>query len=167
GRVLSRRPFPWPVFQNANPLARQGYFVAPRKDTTWAFALAFGDAFFVFDGLKVRQFVGRMAEAIPLPDVIVSSQGFNSAEKLGRVTAAARSIAIDDRYLSILFSGSDTSVSSRVIDRFALKTGAYVDSYLLPAKARYVAQVGPQLLVLTSGAILSVKSRNTTRSGNY
>jgi hypothetical protein len=155
GAISRRLAFPWEAFQKTRALARQGYAASMGHDSTWAFATAFSDGFVVFDGV-IPHVIGRMLEPVGFPDVILTTRGLSYSEKLGRVTLTAEGVALDQRHLLVLYAGTDTSVSGRVVDRYSLKDGTYSDSFRLPARARGIATDDEHVYVLTARELLSI-----------
>ena len=147
GHILARRELSWPGFSKLNFLARQSVIGSSGGDSTWVLGFAFGNGFLVFDGTRAKPFRGSFVEPVPFPDVIVSSEGADRSERLGRVTAAAAAIAVHGTEVLVLFGGTDTTLKFRVLDRYSATDGKYRGSYLLPSRANSLAVHGEQVLV--------------------
>lgn len=135
GAVVGRHSFPWARFQEMSVLATQFVTAADPLTGEWATAFRLGDSYFWFSD---SQWVGRrhfFIEPVPFPLPTVSQDG--NTRRTGFATrpeAAARSVTMSPNRLYVLFGGG-TGNAKRLVDSYSRKTGAYIETYLLPAAA--------------------------------
>jgi hypothetical protein len=138
---------PWNGYASLHFGARQGFLASDPSTGRWVFAFVFGDGWFAFRQTTPMSFRGQYAEHTDFPDVFVDSTRDRQSAYLGPSTEAARSIALHDSVLSVLFTGV-SPLRGRVIDRFSVTTGEDLGSLLLPASASAIAVDGNRYVVL-------------------
>ena len=131
GAVLWRRPVPWPVVTTWPPLARQGV-LAPTRDGC-ALALAFGP------GWAEVQPDGRMPTVMPLREAGPSPrQSWRRRTERTAQTPLVADVVVRGDTIELLAVGT-TLDAWRVIDRFHVRTGAYLGSIRLPGPVRAIS----------------------------
>jgi len=140
---------PVPDAKGAWGMALQGLATRERGGDGWVYAFASGDGFFRLVDENVAGPLTKYPEAVPFPNILrsVSREG-SVTSTTTRVTnrkAAAASIAAQDGELYVVFEG-ETSDNGRLLDRFDLETGRYLDTVLLPRRG-YVAMWEDRLVV--------------------
>lgn len=140
---------PVPDARGAWGMALQGLATRERGGDRWVYAFASGDGFFRLVGENVVGPLVRYPEAVPFPNILrsVIQEGAvtSTTTRLTNRKAAAASIAALEGELHVVFEG-ETSNNGRLLDRFDLETGRYLDTVLLPRRG-YIAMWEDQLVV--------------------
>lgn len=141
GTAASGPPIPVPDAGGAWGMALQGIVTRERGGDGWIYAFSSGDGYFRLVGADIAGPRVPYPEPVPFPDIIqsVSREGSvtSTTTHLTNRTAAAASIWALDGELHVVFEG-ETPYSGRLLDRFDLQAGRYVDTVLLPRRG-YVA----------------------------
>jgi hypothetical protein len=90
-----------------------------------------GNGFFTFGGARPLGAGAQYVEHVDFPRVVHEQDGNRTASTLDRPRLAARSLSVGETEVRVLFQG-DSDVRGRVVDRYALETGEYLGSWLLP-----------------------------------
>jgi hypothetical protein len=131
GQVTWRRPLPWPEAQQRSALGRQGMLVP--ADTGCVLVMAFGP------GWAWVQPNGRMSTVVPLldtgrPPTVRVRRGV--ARLIAPVMTAADAAVLGD---TVLVLATGPRAHGRLLDRYHLRTGAYLGSVQLPGSAAAIA----------------------------
>lgn len=154
GRRIGRATVPWPTFARLHPLVRQG-LTSVDASGTWVFAFRFGDGWFAFDTANVVTTRGRYAEHHAFPRVRVVQTGQRVSAALAQYTpCTACSVSLADSTLYVLAGGSSATLR-RLVDRFDLHSGRYLESYRLPEIAERIA--------VSDGTIYALARDSTNR----
>lgn len=144
GEVAWRRPLPWPEAQQRPALGRQGMLVA--ADTGCVVVMAFGP------GWAWVHPDGRTATVVPLldpgrPPTVRVRRG---VERLvAPVMTAADAAVLGD---TVLVLAAAPGADGRLLDRYHLRTGAYLGTALLPGSASAIAWSPAGLTVVAQHA---------------
>lgn len=138
GKVLERRPFPWPGFARLNPLASQLITRSDPSSGWWSAAFQLGDGFFVFSGPDWQGYRGWFADPVPFPTVREERAGSTVTARVQNPTFAALSLAMSATRLYVLFSGTNRN-TPRVLDSYSLADGSYLESFRLPRPVHAIA----------------------------
>lgn len=144
GNLLLSRRHPYTAYPSLHPVS--GYnrgLYDPSTDST-AFFFYYGGGFARSDAaLTPTPSLNAYVEDIPFPEVTVQrsenadgSTSTSTAVNTDRLAATAA--AVDRGVVHVLFDG-DTEYGDRVIDRYAIGSGDYLGSWLLPDTARTLA----------------------------
>jgi hypothetical protein len=140
---------PVPDAKGAWGMALQGLATRERGGDRWVYAFASGDGFFRLVDENVTGSLAKYPEAVPFPNILrsVSREGSvtSTTTRLTNRKAAAASIAAQAGELYVVFEG-ETSENGRLLDRFDLETGRYLDTVLLPRRG-YIAMWEDRLVV--------------------
>ncbi|MEX2465295.1 MAG: hypothetical protein WD995_00200 [Gemmatimonadota bacterium] len=139
GTMTRGTEIPVPDAGGAWGMALQGHATRERGGDMWVYAFASGDGFFRLSDTEVVGPRVRYPEAIPFPNIIrTQSQEGNVTSTTTRLTnrkAAAGSLWAQDGQLYIAFRG-ETEHEGRLLERYDLETGRYLDTVLLPRRGR-------------------------------
>lgn len=150
GTVLSRSPFPFTGFADLNLLSSQLTTGSDPQSDRWVAAFNFGGFFFSFEGDRL---VGQhpFVEPVDFPQVIQERSGgpfgrSQTTTMLADPVFAALSVTLSEHRTYVLFAGS-TEYQRRIIDSYALPSGDYVESFLLPRRVSDISVGGGILYV--------------------
>ena len=156
---------PVPDADGAWGMALQGFATRERGGQGWVYAFSSGDGFFRLNGLDALGSLVRYPEAVPFPSitrsVVQEGNRTSTTTRLGDRKAAAASIWAQDGELHVVFEG-ETSQTGRLLDRFDLQTGLYLDTVILPRRG-YVAMWGDRVVVAGNNPtpeVLVLRRRN-------
>jgi hypothetical protein len=143
GHVLDESPLPWPDLAAMNRMATQTVTAVDPATGQWFAAFSIGDGFVPFSGARWSGYRGQYVEAVPFPEIKVTrtTSGNRTVTNTGfgeRPTFAARSATVSPERLYLLFDGA-TDRAGRLVDSYDRTDGHYVESYVLPDKAQYIA----------------------------
>ncbi len=138
GSIVDRLDVSWPGFRRLHPLASQ--FLAAADPAGRYFALAFrvGDGFFVYEDLSAMPYHGAFVEHATFPNVRTYEKGRERTWRVDRGTDTAISLAIRSARLYVHFGG-ETEDGFALIDIYAIRTGAYEKSLILPRSVSAIA----------------------------
>lgn len=120
-------------------IALQGIVGQDREGDTWVYAFSMGDGMYRFRGTELVG--GRIpyVEPVPFPGLVreVSREGstVNTVTRLTSPRFAANAVFVQDDTILVGFRG-ETDHAGRLVDRYDLESGAYLDSMLLPLAGR-------------------------------
>ncbi|MDZ7778463.1 MAG: hypothetical protein U5R14_00815 [Gemmatimonadota bacterium] len=147
GRIERGTQIPVPDANGAFGLALQGRVA--RHDHGWLFAFTSGDGIFRMRGLETVGPRLRYPEAIPFPGITRSVQRdgrrTSTTTRLAERNPAAAAISTRGSELLVVFHGESPN-AGRLLDRYDLERGRYLDTVLLPVSG-YVAAWDDRLVV--------------------
>lgn len=161
GQSEAHLPVPWKGYSDMLPLARQGTVVSDQSGRRWAFLFAFGDGWFGFDNTRPEAFLGRFIEHTDFPQIIIDSTRSRESMRLGKPTLTSIGGYINKDTMSVLFGGRSEN-RRRLIDRYLLGTGEYVETYLLPSAPDAIAAQGANVVVFSTephAALVTLRPR--------
>lgn len=142
GRVERGSDIPVEDAEGAYSFALQGTIARARESDDWVYAFTMGDGLYRMRGAEL---VGRRVhypEAVPFPRMVetVSQEGnvTTRQQRLTEPSFSAGEMAVVDGVVSVRFRG-ETPDAGRLLDRYDLDTGAYLDTWRLPMLGRYGA----------------------------
>src|SRR5690606_20325968 len=137
-RVERGPPILLPDAAGVGGLRLQGTIARARGADDWVYALTLGDGMFRMRG---HELIGEriwFPEPVPFSRLVesVSISGNTSTltRQLTEPTFAAREVSVTGGWILVRFHGR-TEDAGRILDRYDLSTGAYIDSALLPRSA--------------------------------
>ncbi len=141
GDVVGVVPSPWTGFGEMHSLQTHGKVTGGSADR-WVFGFAVGNGFFLFEGGEARS-SHPYAEHFDFPPVVgsVLPSGHFQLSFPYRPPRAAQDMTMRADTLLVL-------VRDWMLDRYALGTGSYIGTVVLPGPARGVAVSGDTLLVI-------------------
>lgn len=105
-------------------------------DTGWVLGLYAGNGWLTFRGAEPLG-VFPYAEHLDIPDVRQVRQGSSiSAQPMTRPTETGLSLSVVDDTLFVLFGGK-SQLRGRILDKFDVRSGAYLETDLLPHFANF------------------------------
>lgn len=147
GGIVQRLGLPWKEFAELHPLVRQGN-LASGGDVRWAFGFGLGDGWFGFNGTHADGGKRPYIERAEFPQVVEKREGGSLTTQLASYTPCSGcSMTIDGTDFYVLFGGR-TDHRHAVLDRYDLRTGRYLESLVLPAKATEAAVTGGTFFLL-------------------
>lgn len=150
GALEQRLPLPWPELQSVDPVGRQALLSGSDDFKTCALALALGRGFAIYrdSGFAVT---ADYVEAQETPEVAVSvhegRKGRVTSARLPQRNIAATNASASAGVLSVSFEGK-TPAGGRLIDRYDLATGAYLETYEFAKPITALAQSGRTVMLL-------------------
>lgn len=169
GRPLESRPHPYGAYASLHPIAAYNRAVRDQRTDSLAFFFYYGGGFLPTDGAlsTVPELTGYI-EPIPLPEVTIetTTSDDGTVTRTSSVNAqrlAVRSASADGGVLHVLFQG-DTEYGDRVVDRYAIGSGDYLGSWLLPDSARAIAVKGDLIATLEENPVPTLVIRRTPGS---
>lgn len=152
GNYLGSKPHPYPEYGTLHPISAYNRAVHDWASDSTAFFFYYGGGFVGTDSALTASTLRAYVEDIPFPEVTVErTEGAD-----GRVTTssqvnasrlAAKGGAADDGVLHLLYQG-DTEYAHRLVDRYAVGSGEYLGSWLLPDSTRAIAVRGDLVAML-------------------
>ncbi|HYW13094.1 MAG TPA: hypothetical protein VE871_14135 [Longimicrobium sp.] len=124
--------FPWAGFKKLDYLATQLVTGANAQTGDWVMAFRLGDGFFAANGdVETRR--GWFVEHVAFPEVQREQRGSKTSvwRHRHRPTDAAVSVTVSPSRIYVLFGGTSRE-RYRLVDSYALETGEYLNSYVLP-----------------------------------
>jgi hypothetical protein len=147
GKVQRRFTLPWAGFGSLDALARQGYIAS--EAGRWAFGFSIGNGWFGFDRTRPDGEPQPYVEHTEFPEVEVKQSGPAVSTKLTQYNAcSACSMSLSGTTLNVHFGGYTGDGVKRYVDRFDVRSGKYLGTYLLPVTAQVVEAAGDRLYVL-------------------
>jgi len=147
GSVLRRFSLPWEGFSRLDALARQGYIAA--ENGQWVFGFSIGDGWFAYDRARPSGEPRAYVEHTEFPEVAKEQAPQGASTKLTEYNAcSACSMSMDGNTLNVHFGGYTGAPGKRYLDRFNVRSGKYLGSYVLPASAQVVEVEGDRVYVL-------------------
>lgn len=147
GKVQSRLSLPWAGFASLDVLARQGYIASDAG--RWVFGFSIGNGWFAFDHTRMSGEPRSYVEHTEFPEVEAKQQGPAVSIKLTEYNAcSACSMSLTGTTLNVHFGGYTGEGVKRYVDRFDVRSGQYLGSYLLPVTAQVVEAEGDRLYIL-------------------
>ncbi|HEX7091025.1 MAG TPA: hypothetical protein VF192_12865 [Longimicrobiales bacterium] len=145
GQLLGFRQHPWPEARNHHPMALAFKPLLDPDDDRLVLMQYYGAGLLATDrGLQTPARLIPYVEPIPIPDVHVARSASRTVATIQTRTLAAVDGVRDGDDVYILFGGL-TDGSRRFVDHYDLETGRYLDTWLLPSPARYIAVAGDTL----------------------
>lgn len=152
GTVQMSHPAPWDGFSELSLLQRQGKVVGS-VDGRWAYTFLVGNGWFPFRGDVALGYTGRFIEHTDFPEMVVVTTRNDRVSKLvDRPSCSACAAWLTSDTLHVLFGGQG-NYEHRVVDRYRWSDGRYLDSVLLPRRARDVAVLGALTVALETGMV--------------
>ena len=149
GEVRAGPTISVPDAAEAVGMALQGQAVRGHVPGEWIYAFSMGDRFYRLRGLEPLGEPIGYPEAIDFPRVArqVARDGAATSVTtwLAERTSAVASLASDGRRLHIVFQGRSAE-AGRLLDRYDLESGRYLDTVLLP-RSGYIAAYGDRLVL--------------------
>lgn len=134
GEVTARRPHPWPHHAELHPMAASIRTSADPVGRHWAMGYSFGNGWFVFEGSRSSSGRRGYVEPTDFPTLLRRDRGSSFSLRIPPGTrSSARSLSARSGSLHVLFGG-DGVHADRIVDRYDLHSGRYVDSYVLPIR---------------------------------
>jgi hypothetical protein len=150
GVLIQRLPLPWPELRSIDPVGRQALLSGSDDFKTCTLALALGRGFAVYrsGGFSI---VSDYVEALPTPEVAVSVResrnGRVTSARLPQRNIAATNASVSAGILSVSFEGK-TASAGRLIDRYDLETGTYLETYEFSRPITALTQSGRTVMLL-------------------
>lgn len=138
GRVIERLEIPWARFGKLHPLAAQMLTAAGPAGNRFALAFRMGNGFFAFDRSAPLPYHGIFVEHAPFPAIERFRSGSSRSVRVHRTYDSAVSLAVGNGHVYVHFGGQ-TAEQYAVIDIYALATGRYERSLVLPRAADRIA----------------------------
>ncbi|HEX8693250.1 MAG TPA: hypothetical protein VF746_12560 [Longimicrobium sp.] len=162
GRVAERVPFPWQEFSKLHPLVRQGSLAASRHGESWVFGFSLGDGWLGFRGTRPLRDLNPYVEPAEFPKVETRSEGGTVTTRLASYTPCSGcDISMDGADVYVLFGGL-TASRRALLDRYAVESGRYRETFLLPVRATKAAVADGVVYVLVDEpypAVLALRPR--------
>lgn len=155
GRTLAVEPHPDPSWASRPMLGRQGMLTGNGRDR-WVFAYSTASLWFAPGTGTARAVEGSTPDRVPFPEIEVSGRGSRQVQRFATFSPCAIcdvSADGDDLYL---LSGSTDSTVKRVVDRYSLRDGTYLGSYLLPTEARSIAVTSGRLYAILEDPVPAI-----------
>jgi hypothetical protein len=127
--------------EGAFSMALQGYVARTDTDGGWLYAFSMGDGYFPMRGVEREGPRVRYPELVPFPGIqrSVTVDGNTTTTTTGLTERRESAISVDthDGVLYLVFAG-ESEDAGRLLERYDLATGSYIDSVRLP-RPGYVA----------------------------
>jgi hypothetical protein len=149
--VLRRRsPLPWPEYEHAHALQRQLLLARDDSSSRCVGALAIGDGIVAISA-KGIVWAKRYREPFVAPEIRVRTMRRASGDiaveaRVENRTTAAREIASTNGIAFVAFGGM-TPLAGKIIDMYAVDSGAYIGTLLFPHVVRRISAAGHTLYV--------------------
>lgn len=147
GNLLASKPHPYASYGALHPISAYNRAVYDLDSDSAAFFFYYGGGFARTDRtLQPVATLSTYVESIPFPEVSIQrSEGADgsvtTSSSVNATRLAVKAGAADAGVLNLLFQG-DTEYGDRLIDRYAIGSGDYLGSLLLPDTARVIAVNG-------------------------
>lgn len=152
GELLEVVPLPWSGFRQMHPMQTLGKVTRGSSPTLWIFGFSHGNGFFVFSdsGDTVAY---PYIEHSSFRDLVVQPlgggrRGFQMELDYppGQVRLTAQDLATRADTLYVL-------IRNRMLDRYSVTTGEYLESIVLPSPVVRMAMTGDTLLVIDGAGL--------------
>ena len=147
GSLVSSKPHPYTSYASLHPISAYNRAVHDHESDSTAFVFYYGGGFARTDRqLTPVPILRTYVESIPFPEVTIErSEGADgsvrTSSSVNATRLAAKAGVADGGLLHVLFQG-DTEYANRLVDQYAIGSGEYVGSLLLPDSARAIAVNG-------------------------
>lgn len=131
GSFVERYSIAWPRFAKLHSLASQNHTVVGPDRRYWVLGLAVGEVFMVFGPSPNEATVATYVEWTEAPDIGPPEQ--RGRVHLPLVPFSGINLAVTGDTILVLFGGK-TEHRGRLLDAYSATTGAYLTSYVLPAR---------------------------------
>lgn len=161
GRIQSRHPHPWSTYNDVHPIAADSRFLEDPRSGAIVVVLSYGRGFLVTDAVQGRSSgLHPYVEEAPLPEVRVEHSG---NREISSVTAppATRGAAVHGGILYVAFNGA-TAAAGRLVDRYHLPDGTYLDSWVLPRRLHGIAVLGDTVYTLEMDSLPALAAYRLT-----
>lgn len=158
----------WPVQIGKPSIVRhQGRLVRLGGDG-WVWGFTNGNGWMVFEGAS-RLAVHPYVEHTDFPGVTVERRGNEYREgRTERPVGSAHSLSVVEDTLFVLFEGErePPGLRRRMLDRFNVRTGAYMDTDILPHRASRAVVDGDRVFTIVWGTLFTRIVTLARRSGD-
>lgn len=147
GKLVGSHRFPWEDFQRLEPIPRVFATAAASGSDEWAAAFTYGTALF---RLRGADRVGERAlypELVRFPDMVETRRDGKVFRRVVDPSYAGVGVTLSSARIHVLFGGG-TEHALRLVDSYDRRTGAYVETYLLPHRVTALAHGDGSFYVL-------------------
>lgn len=170
GQLVRSAPHPYQSYASLHPISAYNRALYDRHSDSIGFFFHYGGGIARTNReLMQVSSLTTYVEPIAFPEVRTQQTrgddgSVTTVSSVNAQRLAVRAGTISDRVIHLLFEG-DGEYGHRVVDRYALGSGSYLDSWILPDSARDLAVRGDLVVTLEENPIPAIVARRAPGSG--